>query len=204
MGRGERINRMEDVDDFVAAWDLPSHPRNRGDIEMHRTRFGNINSTGQPGNYFGPALSRWHPRFVEAIEHGVRELVLELTGRRGWISYTSCEGHQYGGLDIRPVERYVGLLPRSEVEAQSIQSLVAGIRHAAGPWPKAVSFEASDEILTGGSSPYRTVDVWFRRHPDASWERYFQSLDAAYGQVLQALRALSTRPAHSAPSRSPS
>jgi uncharacterized protein len=80
-------------------------------VGLHTTAAGNINSTGNLGDYRGYMLARHHALFLQSIEPGVRPLISAIIAK-GWITYSSCEGHQYVGFDLTPVERYVGILPR--------------------------------------------------------------------------------------------
>src|SRR5947209_2827021 len=72
------------------------------------------------GDYTGHMLSHWHPQFSASLETGIRDLALVLIQRFDWITYSSCEGHYYDDLAILPVQRQVGLLPRSKEEGEMI------------------------------------------------------------------------------------
>ena len=49
----------------------------------------------------------WHSQFNASLEDGIKQLVLLLTLQFGWVTYSSCEGHQYRGRGLRSVERRV-------------------------------------------------------------------------------------------------
>src|SRR5262249_18460259 len=102
MRRSPRINRISNMENFMRSWDDPAHPKNSRRAHLRQTSYGNINKTGIPGDYGTEILSRWHPQFDAALEPGVKEIVLILVRRFGWITYSSCEGHDYGELPIQP------------------------------------------------------------------------------------------------------
>lgn len=172
----------------MQSWDDPSHAENRDAVNLYMTGFGNINSTGELGNYHGHAVSKWHPLFEKSLESGIKELTLLLVNRFGWITYTSCEGHWYQGVSLHPVERHVGLLPRSTTEAHSIESLLnrVKIRVNRRYWWTMVYLEVLVHTLESDGKIYRVIDLFFRRR-FIPWKFYFGLLSRVYIASLQEL-----------------
>lgn len=187
--RHHRINRMESLATFLECWRVRRHPDNRAKVPLAKTEYGNINSTGILGNYDGPALSRWHPQFVDAIEPGVRELVLTLTDALGWVTYTSCEGHNYAA-HIPATERHVGILPRSEDEFLAILETLSRLerdfnrKHFTSP----IAVRVEKAAINSPTITLPVVDLFFRRRFLRTWSSYFNSLDGAYHDFISLLR----------------
>src|SRR5262249_47731774 len=140
-------------------------------------------------------LTRWHPSFAASLEPGVSELVLLLAERYGWITYTSCEGHEYAGSGLDPVERVIGLLPRTDAERAAIVARLGPAVTGLDRDPDAAVRPALvEELLTSKVSGrrYPVVDVRFARGPDASWPAYFAAVGGAYEALLGALIPTST------------
>lgn len=197
MGSRRGLNVMRDVESFLAAWEDAGHPYNARDVVLRSTSFGEVNDTGRPGTDSGKVLTRWHPSFPDALEPGVRELVLLLIERRGWVTYSACEGHPYEGLDVAPVERVVGLLPRDPAEREAIVGRLApalaraSAGHGAHARPALVA-----EVLSSKASGarYPVLDLRFVRTPDTGWADYFAAVGPAYAAVLSELTAPTAAP----------
>lgn len=188
--RNERINEMSDVVGFLQAWNQPDHPENTTLVDFHVTQYGNINSTGELGNYRGHALTRWHPQFSISIEQGVREMVCLLTQKIGWVTYTSCEGHRYDHNGPHPVERHVGVLPRSKEEAPKIESIFRQVVVGTNSqhWLSAVRVEQISHNILSDGQIYPAIDLFFRRRSLASWQSYFSNIESCYRTALDILR----------------
>jgi hypothetical protein len=178
--------------EFMRSWEDPLHPDNLAAVELYHTKYGNINSTGTLGDYRGYALSRWHPRFADSLEQGVMQLVLLLALRFRWVTYSSCQGHYYGGRRLASVERYVGMVPRSDSEQSAIRVVLGTVaaqvnrRHRFS----GVHLEVvSQELETDGPS-FPVIDLLFRRPWWATWKRYFSVLDSVYEKVVNILDSL--------------
>jgi hypothetical protein len=180
---------MEGVKEFLADWDNPDAPGNRKSVPLCPSAHGNLNSSGLPGDTGGFSFTPHHQRFLSSLERGVRDLVLVLTGRHGLVTYTSCEGHRYEGLQLTPTERHVGLLLRSPAEAQRVRDLLVeveatvGPRHAAGPAQLAIM----EHTLRDGDAEFPVLDLYFSRRERAGWGEYFAALDPLYDAVVRHL-----------------
>ena len=109
-----------------------------------------------------------------------------------WTTYTSCEGHYYGHNGLHPVERHVGVLPRTEAERQTILSKLTAVsvkvnsRLLLG----AVRVEVIVHSLQSNEMCYPAIDLFFKRRRLHSWQSYFKSLEGVYAKVTQDLRGL--------------
>jgi uncharacterized protein len=191
-----RINQLQQFREFIRSWEDPAHPQNQTPVDLHRTRYGNINSTGELGDYRGYALSRWHPQFIDSLEVGIRQLVELLTLRFGWLTYSSCQGHSYRGQGLPSVERHVGILPRSAAEKDAIRFVLATSAARVNPphGRSAVYLEVRNEALATDHGSQEVIDVFFRRHKRQTWKRYFSELDDFYNKVLSTLSSLHDNP----------
>ncbi len=184
------VNYMPNVGAFLESWDEPRHRGNMQSIPLYTTPYGNVSGTGVVGDYRGPTLSRQHPQFAEAIERGVVDLVVLLIERFHWVTYTSCEGHSYEPLTILPIERRVGVLPRSPSEAKMIQATLkrasrrVNREHRRSP----IYVEILPNILQSDEKSYAAIDIFFRRRHFAAWQSYFPQLNDLYAAFLSALQ----------------
>jgi len=190
--RAFTTNHMKGFNDFLASWDDPSHPRNRELVTLHETSFGNISQTGNLGDYRGHALSRWHPQFRASIEPGVRDLVLILVERFGYITYTSCDGHPYPSTTLRPTERHVSLLPRTGSELGEILELMVAVSHEANRTCRGqVRVTVVRHDLETELSPHPVI-TWFffrrGRRVSRNWDRYFAEVDTVTDTLAAGLR----------------
>lgn len=186
-----RINFMSDVPGFLAAWDDQNNPENTEHVDIYTTTYGNINNTGQIGNYDGHALSPLHAQFIQAIEPGVRDMVMFFVQQKKWVTYTSCEGHRYDAQTrLHPVERHVGLLPRSAAEYRHVRAymdMVVQQCHAQYiQYPIVLSIV--ELTLESENSTHQAIDVFFTKHRLAPWWYYFAQLPTAYQRTLALLR----------------
>lgn len=71
-----RIDRIN-IPDFIEAWD-------RGyasvdNIQIKRSKEGNLNSLGDPLSSFAPVVTKHHPLFFNFVEEGIQALVKKLS-----------------------------------------------------------------------------------------------------------------------------
>lgn len=180
---------MDGVRQFLRAWEEREHPDNQNLIHLRRSPAGNLSSTGLLGNYDGPSISPYHVQFNEAIEPGVRDLVALLVNERGWVTYTSCEGHLYPGEALTPAERHVGVFPRDSTELSYIEGelrrIIANCRMRTRSG--AVELDLHREDLWDAAESFPVLDLFFRRAPYSSWAAYFHELESVYRITLSEL-----------------
>jgi len=190
--RRRRRNRLSDARGFIAAWDRPGHPRNAWPTVLLETAFGNINSSGDPANRMAPALGPAHPDFERSLERGVRDLVLAMVRRHGWITYTSCEGHRYRRTALRPTLRMVGILPRDDAQRAQIVAILQPIVDDVGLWWSPVQPRLRCEPLVSGEDSFTAINLVFDR-AWGPWSIYFGWVDRLYRRVVARLEARASR-----------
>ncbi|MGX1760475.1 radical SAM protein [Streptomyces lydicus] len=181
-------NSMRDIDAFLTRWNNADAPR--PPVRLHTSAHGNINTVGQPGIHeaddLDPAHSQWHA----AIEPGVRPLVDAVT--RSWelVTYDSCQGHPYSGLDMAPAERRIGILPRDRTQyAQVAAALCRAVTAVAPALPAAVQVtvgRAELECETNGRT-VPVLDLILLPAPEHGWSSYFAAVDTATHALVSAL-----------------
>ena len=183
------VNSMPNVVGFLEAWDDSDHEENKRDAPLYVTPAGNINSTGVIADYRGHTLSRFHLQFRASLESGVEQLVWLIISKFNWITYTSCEGHYYEDPAIIPVERRVGIIPRSSIEARTIKNVLrtASISVNSHYRLSPAYIEALMHTLESDGQVYQVIDIFFRRRLSASWGQYFAHLDEIYNALLEHL-----------------
>lgn len=189
-------NVMADIKGFVSQWNDPGDPANDTVFELHSTPYGNINDNGQPGLYRSPELTPHQAQFASAIEDGVRSLVMLLVKGFGWITYCSCAGHEYPGLDIEPAERHVGLLPRDPAEqADMIDVIGSAIESSSAAYAifRPVEVGLAIDLIEDETEQRETLEIWFSRAAGADWPEYFAHLDSVYRALAASLEAAGPR-----------
>lgn len=188
-------NMMADSSAFLRAWDTPAERSRHEVFPLSTSPYGNINDRGKAGCYDAPDLTPHHPQFHDAIEPGVRDLVLLLVESYRWVTYSSCQGHQYPGLPLPSVERHVGILPRDESERARILNILAAAVSGLTPaydQQNDVRFVISlDQLEDEHGTRRHTVELWFAIA--GGWSEYFTTIDQVYGYVVTGLRELAPR-----------
>ncbi|MFF4650902.1 radical SAM protein [Streptomyces sp. NPDC001380] len=187
--RPRRPNSMRDVTGFLTRWDDPAASRAR--VRLHTSGHGNVNTVGLPGVHAADDLDPSHPQWHDAIEPGARPLIDAVTRTWGFVTYDSCQGHPYAGLDMPPAERRVGVLPRDRGEYQAAASALCRATMAAEPrLPEPVRVLVGRSELacetTGRTVP--VLDLRLRPASGRGWSAYFASLDEATEHLAAALR----------------
>jgi len=197
LSRQPHVNAIHRVREFMAAWSDATHPANAAAVTLKVSAHGNVNSTGVSGLYRAPDLTPHQRAFEEGLEPGVRALVLLCVHELGWITYSSCEGHRYADVEIEPVERQVGVLPRSDEERASIVSTLAEAVRRVGRVAVTDSVRVGlvREVLadpaTGEEFP--VVDILFARAERVDWDEYFAQLPDVYARFVQELHDLAAK-----------
>jgi uncharacterized protein len=173
------MNRVGAVGAFIARWDAGS--------EADRPASG-VALPGRPDPEApAPMLTRAHPAFVAAVEPGVRALVLLAVDELGWISYSSCEGHELAGGRIAP--RRLGILPRSFAQLQEVEAIAHEAAAAVNRGDGAARVRVCEVPLESGDRwPLPAVDIVFAPLASAGPAAYFRDLPAASAALAAALR----------------
>lgn len=187
--RNERINEITDLQSFIASWANPDSERNKNDVVIHKTEYGNINSTGEIGNYEGYALTKNHGQFLMSIEEGIRELVVLLIEKFNLITYTSCEGHFYKTSNISPVERHVGfIIPEKEGQNVLEKLQAAADKVNDGNFISAVKIVIRNEKILSSGKWTDTTEIFFAKRRAFFWSSYFNKLAMVYHKFLITLK----------------
>jgi len=187
----ERINLIRgSVREFIAAWQDPHAPLNSRPAPFRESQQGNLNATGDAADYFAPVLTRHHPRFLDALEGGVRDLVLELIERLGCITYSSCQGHPSLGPEVPMRERSVEVIAERPVE---LEKILIKVLNLASLTNKQIDTEIIKVLVS--CTPLRSLDtctlcVRLRFKNVLSQEmKYFQNIDSAYCTLIGILKS---------------
>lgn len=193
-------NEALDIIGTIGAWDRHKGPF-PGDAmlaDLRQGSFRNINVGGSPDGATAPTIPHWHPLFASSIEAGIREIVLHLVKECGWITYTSCEGHDYGPEGSPPAMRHVGVLPRRDDEFVRVhhylQTVISGCAALIDAGP--VSLALILQPLRDPVRSVKVVDFVFVPSKSAAWPAYFSGVDAAAARVLEAMRTILNAGAH--------
>jgi hypothetical protein len=81
-------------------------------IELRISREGNINSRGDTESPTAAVFTVWHPMFHDALEPGIKELVVLLVEKLGCITYSSCQGHPPASEHAEFPLRHVSFITR--------------------------------------------------------------------------------------------
>jgi uncharacterized protein len=160
-------------------------------VRLRTSKQGNINTVGLPGIHEADDLDPAHPQWHEAIEPGVRALVETVTRDWGLVTYDSCQGHDYTGLDLPPAERRLGILARDKAEyAATAAALCRALTAAVPDLPAAVQVLVARCELTCEATGQITsvLDLQLLPAPGHAWAAYFTALDEATAVLLNALR----------------
>ncbi|WP_052557635.1 hypothetical protein [Enhygromyxa salina] len=177
------VNELKGMRALLQRWD----EEDVGDDRIYpvfRGRRGHVNIDGSPD---GPSVTftPGQPQFEEALEPGVRDLVLTLVALGG-VTYSSCEGHPGDGPGTTFSGRHVGLLPRGPEQERQLSELISSVLSGLDHSPTVV-VELRKEQLRDAEDILYSLDLCFRPTTD-DWARYSRALEPAYEAVLDGLR----------------
>lgn len=180
-----------DIAGIRFAWDrIGAFPGESLISDVRTSPFGNINVGGRTGGTTAPTVPAWHPSFEELLEPGIRELCLVVAREAGWITYTSCEGHDYGCLGIPCSMRHIGILPRNAEEYRRIHDCLRSVIARTLRSFKSDSVDIG--LILHQLSDFResadVIDLVFVPAFAGSWRAYFEEIDSAYAHLTTTLR----------------
>lgn len=181
-------NTMRDIAAFLTRWDDPHAMREPA--QLWRSPHGNINTIGGPGIVAADDLDPHHPQWRAGIEDRVWPLVDVLTRIWTCVTYDSCQGHRYPGINEHPTALRVGILPRGPAEAAGIADRLCRAVTAARPLlPAACQVTIGRAELTCENTrrTHPVLDLAVDPAPDTDWDGYFEALPAAVEVLTTAL-----------------
>lgn len=173
----QSVNHFASINDFVLAWDGGLERIRPAAIMAKKGDTGEINNEGRRGCSTSQIVTASHPRFYEFIEPGVRPLVRILVEKAGWVTYSSCEGHE-GAHDISFRPRSIGLIPRESRErlqqARAMLSAAAATNLQSGASISVVFRE--EKLALNENSMIECADIVFES-TDGNEAAYFSKID---------------------------
>ena len=115
------VNFFNGLEDFIAKWEgyVAYSPHMDKDLTFVKGKQGVINLDGERSCFEASIFSKASSLFENAIEDGIKSLVIFLVRSIDCITYTSCQGHAESECTSLSY-RHVGILPRNEQEYQSL------------------------------------------------------------------------------------
>jgi uncharacterized protein len=118
------------------------------------------------------------------VEKRVLPLVESLVSR-GFVTYTSCEGHYYNSEDVLPKELHVGLILEPESSKQKFLKVAALLQATdlslASGTKVEIYLGMLLDSLTG--KEHQVGDIYLEREASVSWAEYFDGLDDAVRKI---------------------
>ena len=184
-----QVNHLAGLEAFLRAWDNKDEgaPVSDAPIEAdssvpHAPSF----LSGHPV----PILTRWHPRFADALEPGIRELVLELVDGLDCVTYSSCEGHICDDSHKSFSASHVGILPRDDREFARLFRILRAVAYATNAPPRLglVKAVTNSGSVTSEDTTRRCIDIFFVPET-ADRDVYFHDVELVRKQFSKLVRA---------------
>ncbi len=187
------INYAAGLTDFLRRWDNAEEVAGTRDALFKASPLGNINAEGSPSCSRSAILDRHHPLFLDSLEPGVRDLVVQLIQRLDCITYSSCEGHRGEGSVRQFSLRQVGIVPRDEREHQRLAEALVALAQATNATDAAtkVHIAVRSGVLVSEVEDRPCIDLVFVAGTDDE-DIYFQAVEEASRTFLRVFEA-STR-----------
>jgi len=184
-------NRALDIQATIDSWDNPREfPGEWLVASLGESPYGNLNVGGTIDGATAPTVPEWHPQFETMIEKGIRSICLYFVRIRGWITYTSCEGHWYEGQKSPPSLRHVGLLPRNSEEYTTIKAFLEQTvrRYQTISESQACLLGLICQKLEDPKESRHVIDMIFFPKEDVAWSNYFGELESESSVVLSIMQ----------------
>lgn len=170
------VNSIDDLTAFICRWDSPKKAENQPHKSFKRSPVGNINFRGEIAGSFAYPYFPDEVDFWSSIEPGVRCLVSVIISDGGFITYTSCEGHQYDSES--GAECHVGIVPRKFQELVILYRALKKVEADLSGYLHHSRFEVVPGHLLDCRSNIKVsvIDFYLRKLSDVSWSRYLDTL----------------------------
>jgi hypothetical protein len=131
--------------------------------------------------------ARSDPRFLAAVEPGIRPLVLEVIEQLDCITYSSCEGHRTADGHVQVgqhVDIFAEDMTAQENLALRLDRACAGVRRTATASLRVVRGKVSLE-----DKPAFSISIEIVAAPGAGWEAFEADARRIQRKLIEALRA---------------
>lgn len=174
------MNQLTNVAAFIKIWD--SSVLNTINKSFKKSKFNNINYKGDPYSDAAVTYTKNDSQFYDALEEGVKKLVLILIEKFNWITFSSCSGHV--GINNQGYKkRMVQLLPRNDIEFDNIFTILNETSCKANADLIALSNPISiniheEHLVDEASKIYKSLKILFTSQ-NLSEQMYFQFVEDA-------------------------
>lgn len=183
-------NAISGLTAFIQAWDAA--PRAWADeARVAVGPDGQINIEGSATCASAAIFVPSDPRFVEALEPGVRALCVALIDVLDCVTYSSCQGHRATEAGGHYRRRHVGIVPRDPPEAKRLESALETlcIETNAGFPHGSVRVLLVVGTVEGEEGERACLDLeFFGENVDA--DRYFRETERVTSAFVEKLRQL--------------
>lgn len=174
------MNQLTNIHAFIKIWD--SNVVNTVNKSFEKSKFNNINFKGDPYSDAAVTYTKNDSQFYDALEDGIKKVVLILIEKYNWITFSSCSGH--AGINNQGYKkRMVQLLPRSDIEFDIIFSILNAISRTTNAHLKEllnpITINICEEHLVDEfSKTYKSIKIIFSSQ-NLSELMYFKFIDDA-------------------------
>lgn len=178
---------LRGVDVFLSSWCSGSNISSFA-VEIKKSYAGNINRSGLAiEGAEAYLLSVSHPQFWDSIEKGIKPLVRFFIENKGFITFTSCEGHLYknGGFSLRNI----GIIMRSEDESNSAILLISDVTEVFNQEYEDIKVKFySYDMMDDKKNLHKAIKIIFHRTIKTTIDEYFFNLDSRTSRYLSLLQ----------------
>ena len=191
------VNEFRGARQYMHRWDYFKDieaPSALGTMKIltQKSTVGNLNVNGTSYSSTSQMFFAAQSGFLSAVEPGIRPIVQWVACEMNLITYTSCEGHYYQN-DTAPDMRHFGILTRNQQEHDKVRALFISV---ASLWnddygTQVAEIALMDHDLQDTNAKLSALDLFILKNESASWDEYFDTLDAMSDKLLTILSAQS-------------
>lgn len=185
-------NHVSNLQEFIKRWHEGKKISDTISKGFLKSDLGNINIDKSPTCSKANIFTKWHPRFEDSIEVGVRELVLRLIQKLDCITYSSCQGHVVADNHTSFTVRHVGIVPRNSFECNYLLQILQQIGESTNNnmRRKLVRVIVKKNIITSEDADMSCIDILFVPvvYDQKICSLYFKDLEFVYNEFLTQLR----------------
>lgn len=179
--RCDEQNDIARLTRFLSQWDAgPGRDLDIApDEHAPQSSFGNINVGARPWSAPSLLVPRNHEHFYRYVEPGVRAWVSWFVSR-GYTTYTSCEGHDYG-LGQESDFRHVGVLLRRQGQRRDLLEAFEAVRL---PTDSICDIAFLDHFVLSEGERHGAIDFFLIPRNKNSVHSYFANIDVEMQSML--------------------